>query len=101
VSDSGEVRTEVSIRRAPKYLPFVLVGAVVGLIIALVVTSLYPADPTVGLAAILGYFGIIGFAIGALIGAIVALVLDRISSRRARTVAAELTIQTETLPEAD
>ncbi len=80
---------QVSVRRAPKVGAFVVVGGLVGFLATLVVTSLYPADPTVGFAALLGYFSLFGVTIGVLVGAIIAIVLDRRSQRRARLVSAE------------
>ena len=79
----------VSVRRAPKLGAFMVVGGLVGFLATLVVTSLYPADPNVGFAALLGYFSLFGVTIGVLVGAIIAVVLYRRSQRRARVVAAE------------
>ena len=83
-----EKRTEVSIRRAPKLSVFLAAGVLVGFLAALVLTSVFPADPRVGYAASLGFFALFGVAIGAGLGAALALVLDRRASRRARTVVA-------------
>jgi hypothetical protein len=82
----------VTIRRAPKYSAFILVGAVVGVIVTLVLTSLFDADPTVGFLALFGYFALFGVTGGALVGAVCALVLDRLSSRRQRSVRADHTV---------
>lgn len=81
--------TQVSVRRAPKVGAFTVVGGLIGFLATLVVTSLYPADPNVGFAALLGYFSLFGVTIGVLLGALIAIVLDRRSQRRARIVAAE------------
>ena len=43
---------DVTVRRAPKIPAFIFVGAALGLIATLVVTSLYPVDPAVGFAAL-------------------------------------------------
>lgn len=82
-------RDEVAVRRAPKFSVFILGGAVVGFIATLIVTSLFPVDPAVGFGALVGYFSIYGVSAGVVIGALVALVLDRRSSKRARTVTVE------------
>ena len=66
-----------------------VVGGLVGFLATLVVTSLFPADPLVGYAALLGYFSLYGITAGVLLGAVIGIVLDRRSRRRARTVAAE------------
>ncbi len=80
---------EVRIRRAPRLWVFLLLGAILGAIVTLIVTSLAPADPKVGFAATYGYFCLYGVPAGFAIGTLVGLLLDRRSVRRARTVTAE------------
>lgn len=88
-NDAGhEERTTVSIRRAPRFSAFIVVGALVGLIVTLIVTSLFPADPAVGLSATFGYFALFGVPVGAALGALLAIVLDRRATRRATEVVA-------------
>lgn len=82
-------RAEVTVRRAPKFGAFLVVGALIGFLATLIVTSLYPADPTVGFSALLGYFSLFGVTFGVVAGAIIGIVLDRRSQRRARVVEAE------------
>ena len=65
------------------------VGGLIGFLVVLIITPLFPADPLVGLPAIVGYSSLFGITVGVLLGAIVGVVLDRRSQRRARTVAAE------------
>jgi hypothetical protein len=102
-----EVTGEARIRRAPRIGRFLFLGAAVGLIGTLILTSLYPADPNVGFAALFGYFALYGVPIGVALGAILALVLDRLSERRARTVTVERehvendSVEPEALPPAD
>lgn len=78
--------SEVSIRRAPKVGVFLALGAVLGLVVTLILTSLFEADPNVGFFASFAYFCLFGVPAGLLLGALVAIVLDAISTRRARTV---------------
>ena len=85
-SDDGETR--VRIRRAPKFSVFVVLGAVVGIFVALILTASFPIDPAVGFGPIFGYFAIYGFVGGILLGCLVALIFDRVLSRRAKTVEA-------------
>lgn len=82
-------RTTVTVRRAPKIPAFMVVGGLIGFLATLVATTLFPADPLVGYAALLGYFSLYGVTAGVLLGAIIGVVLDRRSQRQARTVAAE------------
>ncbi len=89
--NAGDERQEVRIRRAPRIGVFLTLGIVLGVIATLVATSLFEPDPSIGFAATFGYFLIYGVPAGALLGAVVALVLDAISRRRARTATATRT----------
>lgn len=91
MGDNGGMseKSEVRIRRAPKLLVFLILGAALGAIATLILTSLYPADPAVGFGASFGYFLLYGVPAGLVLGAVVGLALDAISRRRARTVLAE------------
>lgn len=78
--------SEVSIRRAPRIGVFLVLGGALGALVTLILTSLFPADPSVGFLASFAYFCLYGIPAGVLLGGLVALVLDRISIRRSRTV---------------
>jgi gas vesicle protein len=65
---------------------FLIFGAMLGVIVTLVVTSLFDPDPKVGFLATFAYFCLYGIPAGVALGGAVALVLDLVSSRRARTV---------------
>jgi hypothetical protein len=80
--------TEVSIRRAPRYARFLLAGAALGVIAALVATSVVPVDKNVGFGAMFGYLLLYGVPIGLAVGATTAVLLDRRATRRAGTVIA-------------
>ena len=82
-------RTTVQVRRAPKIPAFMTVGGLIGFLVVLVITPLFPVDPLVGLPALIGYFSIFGVTGGVLIGAIIGIALDRRSQKRVRTVEAE------------
>ncbi len=88
MSDTGD-RSEVRIRRAPKLGVFLVLGALVGAVGTLVLTSLQPADPSVGFVATFAYFLLYGIPAGLVLGALVGLPLDWASRRRARTVTVE------------
>lgn len=94
--DPHEERTTVTIRRAPKFSSFIVVGALVGFLVTLVLTSLFPADPTIGFFPSLGYFLLYGVPFGAVIGAAIALLLDRKANRRAtEVIAGKLAVHVE------
>lgn len=78
--------SEVSIRRAPRIGVFLVLGALLGALTTLILTSLFEPDPNVGFAASYLYFCLYGVPAGVVLGAAVALVLDAISKRRAGTV---------------
>jgi high-affinity Fe2+/Pb2+ permease len=78
---------QVKIRRTPKFLEFILTGAVLGVIIALIVGFSIPeeqrtAEPIV--TYLIAYFA--GF--GAAAGVVLAVVLDWIFSKRAKQLEA-------------
>ena len=83
---------DVRIRRVPKYATFIILGGAVGAVVTLVLTMSQPADPNVGYGALFGYFLLFGVPAGVLLGALLALVLDLVGRRRARTVTAEHTV---------
>jgi hypothetical protein len=84
--------TEARIRRAPKYPAFIIVGGGIGAIVTFILTASFPVDPKVGFGALFGYFALYGVTAGVLVGAVLALILDRRGSRRSRpaTVVTEL-----------
>ncbi len=82
-------RAAVQLRRAPKIPAFMVVGGLLGFLVVLIITPLFPVDPLVGLPALIGYFSLYGITIGVVVGALVGIVLDRRSQKSARTLEAE------------
>jgi len=80
---------EVRIRRAPKIPAFMIAGGALGAIASLVVTSLFPVDSAVGFGPLVAYVSLYGITAGVLIGALAALIADRVSTRHIRTARAE------------
>jgi len=86
VSPSEEFTT-IRIRKAPKFLPFMSAGTVLGIIFALVISALEPAEARggVSLAGVLVVY--LGGA-GLMAGTLVALGFDWISRTRSKEVEA-------------
>lgn len=80
---------EVTVRRAPKYPVFLIMGALAGVVVSLIVTSLFPFAEGEGVASTYGYFSLWGLTFGGAIGSLVAIIADRVSLRRAKRVTAE------------
>jgi hypothetical protein len=81
--------TQARIRRAPRLPVFLVLGVVLGVIAALVTTAAGNLDPKVGFGATFGYLCIWLVPLGLALGALVGVVLDRLSARRARLVTVE------------
>lgn len=80
---------DVRIRRAPKYAPFLIIGGGIGAIATFILTMGFPVDPSVGFGPLFGYFSLFGVPAGVALGALVVLVLDQMSIRRARAATVE------------
>ncbi|MGX5697006.1 hypothetical protein ACWKWP_12470 [Agromyces soli] len=91
---------EVVVRRSPRYGAFMLLGAVVGAIVAFVLSYAFAPseaqiaervaeDFTYDQGQVFGFLLIGGVAIGGALGALVALLVDRAMSRRATRAVAE------------
>jgi hypothetical protein len=64
-------------RRTPKYTRFIGTGAVIGFIVGAAVAILGAPAPGYGVNTQLGYLGVLGAALGALVAGVVAVLLDR------------------------
>lgn len=80
---------EVRVRRSPRYFRFMITGAVLFAIVALILTFSFPENPTYDRGSVFGFLLAIGVAVGVALGAVVALILDRATARRARSVQAD------------
>ena len=87
MAKSKEQSVDVSIRRSPKYLSFIIVGAVLGITTALVLNAGVP-DSQRSAEPVLGYLVAFLAGAGAALGIIAALVLDRIFATRAKVAKA-------------
>lgn len=84
-ADAGAAeRRRITIRRAPKFVPFLLLGALLGLLAAGIVAFWGPANGDFSRSTVLGFFSMVFMVPGVLLGALAALVLDRFSVRRSK-----------------
>jgi hypothetical protein len=79
---------QVRLRRSPKILSFLLAGALLGAIVALILTLAFPPNNEFPASQVFGFLLLLGLAIGGALGALVALIADRVLQRRARVVEA-------------
>lgn len=91
-------RRQVAVRRSPKYGNFALIGALLGAVVAFVLTVSIPQDfqyardngfAEYSQLQIFGFLLLIGVVIGIAVALVIALLLDRRSSRRSRVVEAD------------
>tara|TARA_R110002020_G_scaffold70519_8_gene183060 strand:+ start:81 stop:380 length:300 start_codon:yes stop_codon:yes gene_type:complete len=89
---SNEI-VEGRVRRAPKYGVFLTVGALLGVLVALILTFVNGGEATSPLTEVtysgtqvFGFLALIGVAVGLVVGGVAALLFDRASRRRARTL---------------
>ena len=89
VPESVPERREVSVRRAPKYVPFLILGGLVGVAVAAIIAYALPGDEGYDASSVFGFFMILCAAGGVILGALTALILDRMSVRRAERAVVE------------
>jgi hypothetical protein len=73
----GGMSQPPKIRRAPNIPAFLLTGGVIGLVLGVLASVLGNDDTRYDMAAAVAFFGLIGAALGVLVGGIVAVLLDR------------------------
>lgn len=82
---------DVTVRRAPKFVPFMMIGAMLGFTAALFIAYTGPEDPTLTRESILGFFTVALALPGILLAALLVLIFDRRSIKRAQRARAERT----------
>ena len=75
--------------RAPRYANFMILGAIVGVIGALLLTAVFPENADFSQVQIFGFLLLATVAAGVAIGASIALLLDRVFGRTAKAVVAD------------
>ena len=86
----------VRVRRAPKYGVVLVLGAALGVFVAMILTFAFQgtADPSAsgvqyGQVQVFGFLALVGVAVGLLVGGAVALIFDRSLNRRARSMSVD------------
>jgi ATP/ADP translocase len=88
----------VTVRRSPRYLRFFILGLIVGVIAALVLTVVFPIDAQYTVLQVFGFMLLISLSIGGALGLVVAIILDRTVGKR--TITTQATRETVGNPEA-
>lgn len=79
----------VTVRRAPRYPAFILAGVAAGILVALVLTFAFPENAEFDRGQVFGFLLLWAGAIGAAVGGVVALLVDRALEKRRREAVAE------------
>jgi len=79
----------VRVRRSPRIANFLIAGALLGVIVAFILTVVFPPNSEFPASQVFGLLLLAGIALGGAFGGAVALVLDRVLARRAREIEAE------------
>jgi hypothetical protein len=82
-------RRGITVRRAPRFVPFMVLGGLLGIAVAAFVAYGLPGDPSFDANSVFGFFLVAFAAAGVILGSIVALLLDRLSVRRAERAVVE------------
>lgn len=75
----------ITVRHAPKYVPFMIAGAIFAVVVAGFLAAISPGREDFEFSSIFGFFAVLLILPGAGLGAAVALAIDRQSVRRSRT----------------
>jgi hypothetical protein len=92
MSEKERVTTEqVIVRRSPKFLTFMFLGIILGIIAALILTFAFPNTSEFTLTQIFGFLVLITGSMGGTLGLVFALLVDRYYSRHVIEATAERT----------
>ncbi|GAA1055761.1 hypothetical protein GCM10017608_30670 [Agromyces luteolus] len=79
----------VTVRRSPRYGSFLVLGAALGVLVALILTFAFPENDQFDRGQVFGFLLLWCAAGGLALGGVAALVIDRVLSRRRGTAVAE------------
>lgn len=80
---------QVTVRRSPKFLTFMILGIILGIIAALILTFAFPNESKFTLTQIFGFMLLITGTLGGTLGLVFALIVDRYFSRHVKQATAE------------
>lgn len=80
---------QVTVRRSPKFLTFMILGIILGIIAALILTFAFPNESEFTLTQIFGFMLLITGTLGGTLGLVFALIVDRYFSRHVKQATAE------------
>lgn len=86
---------EVVIRRSPRYLRFFVLGIILGIVVAMILTFAFPQTSQFTPMQVFGFLALICGIVGGTLGLVFALLLDRLWSQRTITTLAEHKVETK------
>jgi hypothetical protein len=86
---TGPERRQVRVRRSPKVGVFLTLGVLAGALAAVIITLVTPPDGRYPTGQVLGFLLLLLVPVGAVLGGLLAVVLDAVASRRTRVLEAE------------
>jgi hypothetical protein len=81
--------TTVTVRRSPRIVNFLILGAVLGALVAVILTYAFPESAEFGRMQVMGFLLLLCVAVGVTLAALVALAIGRIVGRKPKTVVAD------------
>lgn len=87
--NSSSVPRKLQLRRAPKYVPFLILGGLLGLVAAAILAFSFTPGEEFDSSSVFGLFAVLLVLPGMGVGAMVALLLDRRGRRKSTTLLVE------------